>query len=86
MTRLSAFRIVTRAVSFPRALATLLQLPAPVPKLPQAAAFLPRPFAVPSMPRCRWSPTLRWPGALRYFSSMTNWDLMSSWCNPEEYY
>jgi len=83
MTRLSAFR----TVSFPRVLAMLLlQLPAPIPKLPQAAAFLPGPFAVPSTPRCRWSPTLRWPGALRSFSSVTNWDLMSAWCNPEEFY
>ena len=69
-----------------RALATLLlQLPAPIPKLPQAAAFLPRPFAVPSMPRCRWSPTLRWPGALRSFSCVMNGDLMSACCNPEDY-
>lgn len=86
MTRFGTFKIITRTVSFPRAFSMLLlQLPAPVPKLPQAAAFLPRPFAVPSMPRCRWSPTLRWPGALRFFSSMTNWDLMASWRNVEEY-
>jgi hypothetical protein len=87
MIRLTASRFVTRAVSFPRALATLLlQLPAPNPKLPQAAAFLPGPFAIPSRTRCRWSPTLRWPGALRSFSRTHNWDLMATWFNPEEYY
>jgi len=86
MIRLSTSRIVTRAVSFPRALMMLLQLPVPVPKLPQAAAFLPGPFAIPSRPRCRWSPTLRWPGALRSFSGMRGWDAMPTWFNPEEYY
>lgn len=87
MIRLKTSRFVTRAVSFPRArVMLLLQLPAPIPKLPQAAALLPGPFAIPSRPRCRWSPTLRWPGALRSFSGVRSWDLMPAWFNPEEYY
>src|SRR5216684_4124267 len=66
MIRLNAYKLVLRAVSFPRVLAMLLfHRPALIPKLPQAAALLPGPSAIPSRPRCRWSPTLRWPGALQ---------------------
>lgn len=87
MTRLKTIGLVSRAVSFPRALALfLVQLPAPIPKLPQAAVFLPGPFAIPSSSRCRWSPTLGWPGALRFFSGERSWDLMPTWFFPEEYY
>jgi len=86
MVRLETLKLVSRAVSFPRALVFLLQLPAPIPKLPQAAALLPGSFAPPSRARCRWSPTLRWPGALRYFSGTTrNWELLPTLCRPEEY-
>src|SRR6266851_9070704 len=70
MIRLNAYKLVLRAVSFPRVLVMLLfHRPALIPKLPQAAALLPGPPAIPSRPRCRWSPTLRWPGALRSFVS-----------------
>lgn len=87
MVRLNTSALVTRTISFPRALMTLLlPLPAPVPKLPQAAALLPGPLAIPSRPRCRWSPTLRWPGALRPFSGARSWDVMPMWFHPEEYY
>ncbi len=86
MIRLKASILIARAVSFPRALVLLFQLPALNPKLPQATALLPAPFAIPSRPRCRWSPTLRWPGALRSFSGTRSWDLMPTWFNPEEYY
>ena len=87
MIRLKVYKSVLRAVSFPRALSMLLfHRPAFIPKLPQAAALLPGPFAIPSRPRCRWSPTLRWPGALRSFYGIRNWDLMTPCVNPEEHY
>jgi len=70
MIRLKTDLLLSNAVSFPRALMmSLFFLPASLPKLPQAAAFLPGPCAFPSRPRCRWSSTLGWAGALRVSSA-----------------